>query len=209
MNDDPLLLALMIGISGYVIKLWVDDYRAAQNGKPNPKALPGATSSNGRAIGIAVGGALVLLAAETWGELHLGISEEQSDMTALFAFYTLMAAFVEEIIFRGFLVIEGRGKTKLWAGVILASLLFAGLHPFLWEWVGGMPWQGGALHFTNTAKAWFTTGAIFAGSLWFYTVRFASFNPSHSLLPCFAAHAAKNLGVIAVKVAQGHLVGLW
>jgi len=50
---------------------------------------------------------------------------------------------------------------------------------------------------------------VFAGSLWFYAVRFASWNPQRSLLPCFAAHAAKNLGVIAVKAAQGFVVGWW
>ena len=209
MNDDPLLLVLMIGVSGYVIKLWRDDYRAAQNGAPNPKALPGATPARRAAIGIAIAGAMLLLIAETWGELRLGISAEQSDMTALFAIYTLLAAFVEEIIFRGFLVVEGRGKAKLWGGIVIASLLFAALHPFLWKWEGGWPWDGGSLQFINTAKGWFSTGAILAGSLWFYAVRFASFNPTHSLLPCFAAHAAKNCGVIVVKAAQGHLVGLW
>jgi hypothetical protein len=50
---------------------------------------------------------------------------------------------------------------------------------------------------------------LFVGSLWFYAVRFARFNPQRSLLPCFAAHAAKNLGVIIIKLLQGHLVGAW
>jgi hypothetical protein len=29
------------------------------------------------------------------------------------------------------------------------------------------------------------------------------------LLPCFAAHAAKNLGVVAIKAALGFMGGLW
>ena len=33
-------------------------------------------------------------------------------------------------------------------------------------------------------------------------------NPTRSLLPCVAAHLAKNLGVVAVKYAQG-FVGDW
>jgi len=209
MNDDPLLLALMIGISGYVIKLWVDDYRAAKKGTPNPKALPGATGVKTSAVFLAVTGALLLLAGETWGELRLGISEEQSKMTALFALYTLLAAVVEEIIFRGFLVIEGRGKAWLWIGVVGASLLFAAIHPFLWKWDGGMPWAGGRLNFTFDVKGWFSTAVVFASSLWFYLMRFSVFNPQHSLIPCFAAHAAKNAGVIAIKAAQGHLAGLF
>jgi membrane protease YdiL (CAAX protease family) len=110
---------------------------------------------------------------------------------------------VEEIIFRGFLVIDKRGKFAVWAGVGGASVLFAALHPFLWDWVDGK------LTWTFTPKGWFSTAAIFAGSLWFYFVRFARFNPTRSLLPCFAAHAAKNLGVIGVKAVQGHLVGWW
>jgi hypothetical protein len=40
-------------------------------------------------------------------------------------------------------------------------------------------------------------------------VRFYRWNPAHSLLPCIAAHAAKNLGVIGIKAAQGFLVGWW
>lgn len=209
MNDDPLLLALMIGVSGYVIKLWIDDYRAAKKGTANAKALPGATGVKVSAVLVAVAGALLLLAGETWGELHLGISEEQSKMTALFAVYTLLAAIVEEIIFRGFLVIEGRGKMLLWVGVFAASLLFAALHPFLWKWDGGMPWTGGHLTFTCDVKGWFSTVIVFASSLWFYVMRFAPINPQRSLIPCFAAHAAKNGGVIAIKAVQGHLAGFF
>jgi hypothetical protein len=209
MNDDPLFQILMLGAGIFVLKLWIDDRRSAARGQPNPRALPGATPASGTAVAIAVAGALVLLGAETWGEIALGISAEQSDMTALFALCTLTAAIVEEIIFRGYLVIEKRGRFALWAGIVGASVLFAALHQHLWKWEGGWPWADGKLLWTFTVKGWFSTAAIFAGSLWFYAVRFAFFNPTHSLLPCFAAHAAKNLGVIAVKAAQGHLVGWW
>jgi membrane protease YdiL (CAAX protease family) len=203
MNDDPLFQVLMLGAGLFILKLWLDDRRAFAKGQPNSKALPGATPAGAKAVVIGIAGALALLTAETWGEIKLGIADEQSNMTGLFALCTLTAAVVEEIIFRGFLVIEKRGRVALWAGVLGASVLFAALHPFLWDWTDGK------LTWTFTAKGWFSTAAIFAGSLWFYAVRFARFNPSRSLLPCFAAHAAKNLGVIAVKAAQGHLVGWW
>ena len=209
MNDDPLFQVLMLGAGIFVLKLWMDDRRAAANGQPNPKALPGATPAKMSAMVIAIIGALVLLAAETWGEIKLGVDDEQSKMTALFALCTLTAAIVEEIIFRGYLVIEKRGRAVLWAGIVAASVVFAALHQHVWKWEGGWPWADGTFLWSNTAKGWFSTAAIFVGSLWFYTVRFAGFNPTHSLLPCFAAHAAKNLGVIAVKAAQGHLVGWW
>ena len=202
-QDNPLLLLAMLGVTLAVGKWWLDDYRAAQRGTPNARALPGATVVSPRMIAIAALGALGLLAAETGGEYALGVSGEQSRMTVLFGVYTLSAAFVEELIFRGFVVVENRGRTALVAGIVGASLVFALLHPFLWEW------KAGALVTHFGAKAWFSTAAIFSGSLWFYAVRFLPGNPRRSLLPCIAAHAAKNLGVFAIKYAQGYVSGWW
>jgi len=142
-------------------------------------------------------------AAEAGGEYRLGLVSQQSRMTLLFGVYTLAAAFVEELIFRGYLVVLNRGAAALWTGVLGASLFFALLHPFLWEW------HNGALLLHHDTKAWFSTGAIFAGSLWFYTVRFWPLNPGRSLWPCIAAHLAKNLGVFAIKYAQGYVSGWW
>ncbi len=200
MTQDPWLLLLLIALSAYVAKLWLDDFRSARAGKPNPKALPGCTSAPPRAIAIACLGAIVLLALETWGEIKLGISAEQSTITGLLAFYTLFAAVVEEIIFRGFIVLDRRGTATLWISVFIASLLFAALHPFLWRWENGLIWQ-------FTPKAWFSTAAIFFGSLWFYAMRFSAINPQRSLIPCFAAHLTKNVGVIIIKASQGFLAG--
>jgi hypothetical protein len=38
-------------------------------------------------------------------------------------------------------------------------------------------------------------------------VRFLPLNPTRSLLPSIAAHAAKNMGVFAIKYAQGFVTG--
>lgn len=203
MNEHPALILLMAVIGAYVLHIWWDDYQAARNGRPNPGKLPGATPTTARACLIAIVGALVILAAETWGEIHLGLSEQQSTITVLFGLYTLVAAFMEELIFRGFLVVDDRGKFVRWVAIVGASVLFAVLHPFLWEWKdAGFVW-------TLNAKGWFSTLIVFFSSLWFYAVRFASFNPNHSLIPCIAAHAAKNLGVFAIKGIQGFIVGWW
>lgn len=202
MAQNPLLLLLMIGAAAYIGKLWWQDLRSAQAGQPNGQALPGATLPPRRALLIACGGSIVLLAAETWGEYQLGIVAEQSNMTALFALNTLAAAIIEEIIFRGYLVINGRGKTARWIGIVGASALFALLHPFLWSWEDEFT-------LTLTVKGVFSTSAAFVFSLWFYTARFASWNPGHSLLPSIAGHATKNLGVIVIKAAQGFLTGWW
>ncbi len=204
MTTNPLFLLLLIGASVWVARLWTMDYRAALAGKPNERALPGATPASARAVAIASLGALSILAAETGGEHVLGLSAEQSRLTTLFGLYSILGApVIEEVLFRGYLVIENRGRAALWAGVVGISLLFALLHPFLWEWKG----EGLIIHVG--AKAWFSTTVIFAVSLWFYTVRFFGLNPQRSLLPCFVAHAAKNLGVFAIKYVQGFVGGWW
>jgi uncharacterized protein len=193
---NPLLILVMTGVGFYIAKLWRDDLR-----KPHAGAMPGATPAAPRAVWIAIAGALVILALETAGEKALGIDAEQSRMTWLFAVYSVLAApVIEELIFRGYLVIEGKGKPALWGGIFVASLGFALLHQHLLKWDGGFV-------FTPTPKAWFTTGVLFVTSLWWYTARFASWNPSRSLLPCMVAHAAKNAGVVLVKASAGYMGG--
>ena len=203
MSSSPGLIIVMLVVGVYVSRLWLEDYRAYQRGDVIRGALPGASPTTSPAIVLAVVGALIILAGETWGEIALGISDEQSEITVLFGVYTLLAAVIEEIIFRGFLVVTDRGPLVKWGAVLGASLLFAAIHPFLWLWEDGV-WE-----WTLNAKGWFSTGAVFISSLWFYTVRFLPSNPTTSLLPCFAAHAAKNLGVFAIKGAQGFVVGWW
>lgn len=202
-QDNPWLLAGMILAGGVVAKWWWDDFRAAQRGSPHPRAFPGATPASARAVLVAAAGALLLVAAETGGEQALGLTDQQSRMTALFALYTLAAAFFEELVFRGYLVVENRGRAALVAGIVGASIAFALIHPFLWEW------REGTLHVQLDTKAWFSTGAALVSSLWFYTVRFMPLNPAHSLLPCIAAHLTKNLCVFAIKHAQGFVSSGW
>lgn len=202
--NQPILIALLTLAGLYVAKLWRDDLRRAGSGDGATRPLPGATPAPGRAVIIAIAGALVLLAAETAGELALGLAEQQSRMTWLFALYSVVAApVIEEVIFRGFLVIENRGRLVLWTGVVAASAAFALLHPFLWRWAEH------GLELTLTAKGWFSSGIVFVTSLWLYVARLAPWNPHRSLLPCFAAHAAKNAGVVGIKAATGFMAGLY
>ncbi len=202
-QDNPWLLAGMIVAAGVMARWWWDDLQASRRGAASARAFPGATPAGARALVIAAAGGLVLVALETAGEAALGLTDRQSRMTALFAVYALMAAFIEELIFRGYLVVENRGRAALVAGIAGASVGFALLHPFLWEW------HEGSLRVHLDAKAWFSTGAVFASSLWFYAVRFMPANPTRSLLPCIAAHLAKNAAVIAIKFAGGFFDGAW
>lgn len=214
-----MMYIVMIAAGLYVANLWWSDLKAHKNGADTgARPLPGARPAPRAALLIAAAGALVILAAETIGEAMLGLTEEQSEMTVLFGCYTLIAAIIEEIIFRGYILIENRGRAALIGSVLAASLLFALLHPFLWSWDMGktplwqivMVWRWPEwLTLTLTPKGWFSFGAVWISSLWFYTCRLASWNPQRSLLPCFAAHAAKNAGVFVIKAAQGFVVGFW
>jgi hypothetical protein len=202
--NHPLLLALLTIAGLWIARLWRDDLRASQVGRTRTGAFPGATPAPRAAIAIAIGGGLVLVGAETLGEIALGVAAEQSQMTWLFALYSITAAPVfEELIFRGWVVVENQGRAALWAAALAASVVFAALHPFLWQW------DQNSFGFTLGRKGWFSTVLVFASSIWFYAARFGPWNPQRSLLPCFAAHAIKNLGVVAVKAASGFIGGLW
>lgn len=214
MQSDPFMIIVMFAISVYVFKIWLDDYKDAKKGDPNPKGFPGAVSCAPIAVWIAVIGALILVLVETGGEYALGVSAQQSDITWLFLLSMIAASFFEELVFRGYLVITKKGKAMLIASVIGFSFLFAILHPFLWdlELPDDVPlgrfWRGNWT-FDFSVKAWFSTIIVFINSLWFYTVRFYVWNKNWSLIPCMAAHLASNLAVFVIKLMQGHVVGLY
>jgi membrane protease YdiL (CAAX protease family) len=199
LNESPLMILAYVGIAAYVLHMYLGDYRADRSGQLNPKAMPGAKGFGAGVAVIGVIGSLLLLAVETGGELALGIAGEQSEMLWYFLFASLGAGVVEEVIFRGFLVVENRGRAALIGSCVGFSLIFALIHGHFWSTEEGFVW-------TFTSKAFFTTGILFANSLWWYAVRFGPWNPQRSIFPCMMAHAASNLGVFAVKLAQGYVV---
>ncbi len=195
------MILLYVGVAAYVGYMYWDDFRAGKSGQPNPKAMPGATSASLGLYTIGITGALLILAAETGGEIALGISAEQSDMVWFFVFASLGAGIVEEVIFRGFLVVDNKGKAALIGSCVGFSLLFALIHGHFWS-----NEEGEAFAWTFTTKAFFSTGILFANSLWFYALRFGPWNKNRSIFPCMLAHAASNLGVFAVKLVQGYVI---
>ncbi|WP_309384037.1 CPBP family intramembrane glutamic endopeptidase [Cerasicoccus frondis] len=214
MQSDPTMIIIMAAISIYVFKMWLDDFKAGQQGKEIKGGFPGATPAPMKAVWIAIAGALVILGLETGGEIALGITGEQSDITWLFLISIITAAFVEELIFRGFLVVDKKGKAALIGSAVGFSLLFTIFHPFFWDLdmpegvAGWQIWQG-TLVWDFSLKPWFTSAILFINSLWFYYMRFTAMNPQKSLIPCMAAHCASNVGVFVIKLAQGHVVGLY
>lgn len=199
MNENPLMIVLYVGVAAYVGNMYWGDYQAARSGKPRGSAMPGATGASLWAFLLGGIGALVLLGIETWGEIALGVADEQSEMVWYFVFAIIAAGVVEEVIFRGFLVVENKGRALLVASCVACSLIFAVIHAHLWSTEDGFEW-------TFTSKAVFSTSILFANSLWFYAVRFGPWNPERSLFPCMLAHAASNLGVFVVKLAQGYVI---
>jgi len=120
----------------------------------------------------------------------------------------LGAAVVEEIVFRGYRYTRRGGHWGLLASAIGISLLFALLHPYLWEWnsegTGAIPLIP-QLQWSIDTQSLVATLSIFALSLWFYFCRFAPQNPKRSLLPCFFAHGFANLTVYMVKWSTGYV----
>lgn len=201
MNESPFMILLYVGMAAYVGNIYWGDYKAQRDGTPNASAMPGATTASLGLFVIGVIGALLLLAVETGGEIALGIAGEQSEMVWYFVFASLAAGVVEEVIFRGYLVIDTKGRAALIASCVGFSLIFAIIHGHFWSNEEGEPFS-----WTFTTKAFFTTGILLANSLWFYALRFAPWNKNRSLFPCMLAHAASNLGVFAVKWVQGFVI---
>ena len=92
------------------------------------------------------------------------------------------------------------------ASCIGISLVFAVIHPYLWEFdypEDAAFWEiWRAIKLDLTAKPLWSTGILFVNSLWFYYVRFSRLNTHRSLIPCFLAHGASNLGVFVIKYLQ-------
>lgn len=199
MSENPIMILLYVGVAAYVLHIYWGDFKAERAGSPHAGALPGAKPFGLAAVIIGIVGTLLILAAEVGGEIALGVADEQSEVVWYLLLTWLCAGVVEEIIFRGFLVVESRGRAALIASCVGFSLLFAIIHPHLWSLEDGF-------HLTLTEKGFFTTGLLFANSLWWYAVRFGPWNPSRSIFPCMIAHAASNLGVFLVKLAQGYVI---
>ncbi len=208
MSASPLVIIVVFAVSMYIARLWLVDYRLALSGKPNPKALPGATGAPARLLWIGIAGALLLVAIETIGEISLGISAEQSDIAGIALLSLIAAGIIEEIIFRGYLVVQNRGKAWLIVSIIGFSLLFSLLHYQYYVDIDRTS-EATTINVEIGLKEGWTLLLLFLNAIWFYCLRFLTWNPQKSLLPCFAAHIASNLAVFAVKLMQGHVTGLW
>ena len=217
MAQDPVGIIFYLVITLWLGRMWVRDLREAKTHPETAgKGLPGATPFALPAVAVAIAGTLALVAAETLGEIRLGISAEQSDIAAVMLVAYLTGAVAEEFVFRGFLVVESRGNAAKWISIFAFSAIFALVHPHLWSFefpsdeTLSLPQKIASAFSANfTLKAAFSTFFIFAGSLWFYFVRFFRLNPHASIFVPIAAHLAKNTAVFLIKLSQGHVVSIF
>lgn len=207
MSDNPILIILLLAASIYVFNLWRHDYRLQRNGQRLSNPFPGATPSPLRWIIVGIIGAVFIVLLETVGEIGLGVSEEQSDVTAVMLIPFVCAGFLEELVFRGFVYYDRGGRRLLWGSIVLASLGFALLH---FQYYLEFP-DDGMLpeRIKMDAKSSWSLLILFINALWFYYLRFSARNARRSLIPCFAAHIASNVAVFGVKLGQGHVIGWW
>ena len=199
MNEDPLLILIYCIIAIYLANIYRADIKAFVVGEPNVKALPGAKPTNGLLIFASIVGALVLLGNAVVGEYALDIVEAQSVMVWFFVFASISAGVIEEVVFRGYLVVQNRGRNALVLSCIGFSLVFALAHGYLWSMEDGFAWS-------FTVQGIFNTWILFFNSVCFYALRFGPWNANHSILPSIIAHMVFNLGVFGVKLAQGYIV---
>jgi len=196
---DGFLTNLLVFVAAaWFFRQWLTDKRTAGTADAHPNPLPGASDCATGWLIVGAVGALVIVAGVTAAEYAAGVADEQSTIAPHFLLAMLGAAFIEELVFRGWLVIDNKGTAALFGSCIGVSAIFALGHPFLWDTESG-------LSFKSDAQPLIAGAGIFVFSLFAYALRFMPQNPSRSLLPCFVAHAVHNLAVFVVKLATGHV----
>ena len=184
-QDDVLYSLGMFAVAAWLFKMWLSDTRNfVCTGTPAKGEFPGARPVS---IKLAVFGAMcgvVLLAAITAAEIAGGGVEEQTKVSFMAIFSWTAAAFIEELIFRGYLIVQNKGKLLLWGSAILFSLIFALCHPFFWDF--SIPENGGlaeaSFTINLTEKAARDTIFVFLSSMVFYALRFCPQNKMRSLI---------------------------
>ncbi len=204
MLNDPVSSTLSFLAAAYALYLWIKDYQYYQtHGTAKAGTMPGATPAGPGFCIVACVGALIIIAVTTGLELLLGVSGDQTTISHWFLFAMLAAAIIEEVIFRGFLYIRNRGRLGIVISAFVFSLLFALLHPYLWQIEKGDGLFGFKWYLTLDTQAIIATASICILSLWFYYCRFSKHNPYRSMLPCFLSHASANICVYFIKWAGG------
>ena len=210
MDENIWTSLLSFGVGAYLLFLWSNDCRGktAATDKAPTHLMPGSSLTSGKALLLASLGAVAIVFTTTLVEVMTETFAEQSRIAPYFILAMFGAAIIEEIVFRGYFVIQKKGPTGIILSSLFFSLIFAVIHPYLWVMDSFETYGLGAittLRLEITTHGLLSTISIFALSLWFYYCRFSRFNPSRSLLPCFFAHAFANLAVYIIKYSTGYI----
>ena len=205
-QDSPVYSIISFGIAFYLFYMWFGDYRHyCKTGELRKGAFEGATSVQSKLLWIAFATGVGILLLVTFAESLAGATSEQTSVAPFALISWIGAGFVEELIFRGYLVVKNKGKFALVGSILFFSFVFAIGHPFLWDYTveDGQSVLSGVWKLNLTLQATIATISIFACSLLFYSLRFVPMNVNRSILPCIVAHIAYNCGVFAMKLGQG------
>ncbi len=207
-QDAPIFSIFSLAIAAYLFYMWYGDFRHFNKTAELRKgAFEGASNAPTKLIVLGIASALILLLCVTFIEKIVGVEASQTKVAPWALLSWIAAAFVEELIFRGYLVVKNKGNLVLWCSIIFFSFVFAAGHPFLWDYQ--IPENSsiyeGVWTLNLTSQALISTLAIFSCSILFYSLRFARSNVNRSILPCILAHVSYNCGVFVVKMIQGFL----
>jgi len=209
MSENPIFALLPFFAAAYFLYLWIQDKKSNEKSQGGSEGgLPGAYPASLQVIGIAMIGAILIVILATVAEFSLGVSDQQSTIKWWFLAAMLGAGIIEEIIFRGFLVVTKRGEAALISSIVLFSFVFAIVHPYIWTNIHEDPSlieSVSGLRLDISTHAILSTAYIFVLSLWFYFCRFNNLNKTRSLLPCFVAHCSANVTVFAIKGFSGYI----
>jgi membrane protease YdiL (CAAX protease family) len=199
---EPLSIVLCAVAALVVGGIWVKDYLAWRSGKPFERALAGATGAPARLILLSAAVSAAIMAVETACEHALGISKLAQPLPVILLVPTVCFALLEEILFRGYLVIQGKSRVALVTSIVIFSLIFAALHGHFLGWTADG--KGFQLRLTPATILWSVSNLSF--SLWWYAVRFLPSNKERSMLPVFAGRGAALLTLFLIDLATGRIL---
>lgn len=205
-QDDFIFSLATFGVGAYLFYMWLGDCAYfSKNGEARKGAFAGAAPADFKSLLLAAGLAAFLLIMQVSGEDSMGLTSSQTKVGMFAIFAWASAAFVEELVFRGYLIVQNKGVKWLVGSAFFFSLIFALAHPFLWDYkvAEGASVLAGTWVFDFSLKSFYSTFCIFECSLLFYFLRFMPMNKNRSLLPSVVAHLTFNVGVFATKAAQG------
>ena len=115
---------LSLGVAAWLFYMWVGDLLYfRKTGGLRKGAFEGATPAPFGLIAAGVVAALALLAVNSVAELAAGVEADQTKVAPWALLSWVGAAFVEELIFRGYLVVKNRGRAALVGSIFLFSFL--------------------------------------------------------------------------------------